>query len=171
MRIGEGCQETDDHSLNLLISHQVFSAYIVDHCIRRIIGLNLVNHLIVKHLAVHFQHHFSDAVISGLIFLREKLPLHGFAQSKPGLQSRSLPLCPSGHIPGNLMDIQSQLLYQPQIVPYQPFLVNTVVLNGAVNDSAEVNFFPCGLSKITVPKISGRGQDPMGGKISLCIML
>ena len=64
------------------------------------------------------------------------------------------------------MDIQSQLLYQPQIVPYQPFLVNTVVLNGTVNDSAEVNLFPCGLSKITVPKISGRGQDPVGGKRS-----
>ena len=62
------------------------------------------------------------------------------------------------------MDIKPQLLYQPQIVPYQPLLVNTVVFNGAVNDSAEINLFPCRLSEITVPKISGRGQDPVGGR-------
>ena len=41
-----------------------------------------------------------------------------------------------------------------------------------LNDSAEVNhLFHCGLPKSLSPKISGRGPDPVGGKISLCIML
>lgn len=113
-----------------------------------------IDELAVVHLVEQFKNLFANRAIFCAISLGNQLTFHTLIPS-----IHLLCRLTGSHFCGQFPRIQTQLLHNPQIVTYQPFLKDLIFGACTVDNRAEIDFFTGYRAEIAVAEVGTGGQN------------